>query len=307
MPNSLVLKMTSKLLLFLLISTIWACQTAPTSTSSPPAQAENARQSLSYQLPANPSFAGEAVPIQDPEVYERLDYEFASVLYRHSRTLLNYKRAARWFPQIEPILKEAGIPEDFKYIAVIESNLMNLVSPRGAKGFWQFMPETAQEFGLIVSEDIDERYHPIKATKAAVKYFKKAHNRFKDWTLAAASYNLGMGGIGSRLKAQGVDNYYDLYLNTETSRYILRAVAVKYIFENAAQYGYNIPEEARYQPLQFKEVSLKAPADLVAFAQSQGITYKALRVYNPWLRNAKIAGKRRGKNDTGEYTVLIPE
>ena len=189
-------------------------------------------------LPASMHFAGDDVPLHDPDVKESLDRELTSITYRHSHTIRILKLANRWMPVIEPILQANGIPDDFKYLAVAESGLENAVSPAGARGFWQFMSATAKSYGLEISSDVDERYHVEKATKAACKYLLQAKQKFGTWTLAAASYNRGMQGINTQVGKQKTDNYYDLYLNSETARYIFRILAYKQLMSNPQLYGF---------------------------------------------------------------------
>ena len=272
-----------------------------------PVPQNNSNSTFKYTdvaVPSSITFAGEKVPLHDPEVRERLEKELVQTVYRHSRTIMNYKRAGRWFPQITPILKKNGIPEDFKYIAVVESNLLNLISRVGATGFWQFMHDTGRQYKLEVNKEVDERYHRLKASEAACKYLKDAYGIFGNWALVAASYNRGMGGIRSNVNRQRVSSYYDLFLNTETSKYVIRAVAIKIIFENINNYGFDIPDKQRYKPVEYRkvEVSTNIP-DLVDFAIKQGITYKMLKVHNPWLRRKTLTIKRQGKT----YTILIPK
>lgn len=247
---------------------------------------EKAREATEYSayLPVNMSFCGERVPLEITDVKERLDRELIVNINLHSATSLIIKRASRYFPDIEPILKRNGIPDDFKYLCVIESALTNATSTAGAKGFWQFMPETAKEYGLEVSSTIDERYHIIKATEAACSYLKKAYNKFGNWTLVAAAYNRGMAGIERQQIAQGVTDYYDLYLNEETSRYVFRILALKEIMLNQDKYGYVFAKDELYRPVKTKTVTINANIDnLQMWALDQGINYKILRLHNPWL------------------------
>ncbi len=247
---------------------------------------EKAREATEYSayLPVNMSFCGERVPLEITDVKERLDRELIVNINLHSATSLIIKRASRYFPDIEPILKRNGIPDDFKYLCVIESALTNATSTAGAKGFWQFMPETAKEYGLEVSSTIDERYHIIKATEAACSYLKKAYNKFGNWTLVAAAYNRGMAGIERQQVAQGVTDYYDLYLNEETSRYVFRILALKEIMLNQDKYGYVFAKDELYRPIKTKTVTVNANIDnLQMWALDQGINYKILRLHNPWL------------------------
>lgn len=261
-------------------------------------------QFSSVPIPQEITFAGEKVPLNDPEVKERLEMELVQTAYRHSRTIMNLKRAQRWFPQIVPILKKNNIPEDFKYIAVVESNLLNLISKVGATGFWQFLKATGKQYKLEVNREVDERYHRLRATEAACRYLKDAYGIFGNWALVAASYNRGMGGIRSNVNRQKVTSYYDLFLNSETAKYVIRAIAVKIIFENPQRYGFMIPTEQLYRPVDYREVVVDANIpDLVDFAIKQGITYKMLKVHNPWLRAKTLTIKQKGKT----YTILIPK
>jgi len=240
-------------------------------------------------IPSNIHFCGEKVPIEIVDVKERLDREFLVNINLHSSTSLIIKRANKYFPIIEPILKKNGIPDDFKYLCVIESALANATSSAGAKGFWQFMPATAQEYNLEVSATVDERNHLVKATEAACKYLKRAYNKFGNWTLVAASYNRGIGGIENQLNVQGVNDYYDLYLNEETSRYVFRILALKEIMQNADKYGYNLPKDALYKSVKTKtiQVSSNIP-NLQTWALDQGINYKTLKYHNPWLVDTSL-------------------
>jgi len=249
-------------------------------------------------LPDKIDLAGEVVPLDIDDVKERLDKELHINSYWHNNTIFLFKRASRWFPIIEPILKENGIPDDFKYLALIESGLENVQSYAGAVGFWQILKSTGREYGLIINRDVDERYHPIKSTEAACKYFKRAFNKFGNWTLVAASYNRGMRGMQNALDHQKVDNYYDLMLNDETSRYVFRILAIKQIFETPEDYGLDISKEHLYQPYQYRFDTLRNSTDWVEYANEQKVTYKTLRIYNAWIQDDDI---RVGR---GEYYVV---
>lgn len=249
------------------------------------------------------NFSNESVPTHITDVKERLDREMIVNINFHSNTTLVIKRANRYFPIIEPILKKHGIPDDFKYLCVIESSLSNVTSPAGAKGFWQFMPATATEYGLEVSDTVDERYHLIKATEAAADYFNKAYERFGNWTLVAAAFNRGTTGIQRQLDLQMVDSYYDLFINQETSRYVFRILALKEIMSDPTKYGFNIPKDARYPMIKTKSVNINENIDnLYQFAKDQGINYKLLKLHNPWLQSDKLE-VRTGKT----YQISIPE
>ena len=250
----------------------------------------------------NMAFCNEKVPLQIIDVKERLDRELTTNINLHSSTTLIIKRANRYFPVIEPILKKNGIPDDFKYLCVIESALANATSSAGAKGFWQFMPETAKEYNLEVSSTVDERYDVVKATEAASRYLQRAYTKFGNWTLVAAAYNRGMGGIERQLGVQGVTDYYDLYLNEETSRYVFRILALKEIMQNAAKYGYELPKDVLYRPIKTRKVQISSNIDnLAQFALSEGINYKILKLHNPWLQDTSLI-VQTGKT----YEIDIP-
>lgn len=253
-------------------------------------------------FPVNTDFAGEQTPLQISDVRERLDRELLVNANLDATTLLVIKRANRAFPIIEPILKKYNVPEDFKYLAVIESNLLNAVSPAGAKGVWQFMPETARQIGMEVNDVVDERYSLEKSTEAACKYFLNAKAKFGSWTLAAASYNGGVSGVSRQIEMQKVFNYYDLMLVEETSRYVFRILALKEIMKSPAKYGFVINPDELYVNLPVKKLEIDSSiTDLADFAKKQGINYKILKIHNPWLRDKKlvnISGKK--------YQIEIP-
>ncbi|MCG8319076.1 MAG: lytic transglycosylase domain-containing protein [Cytophagales bacterium] len=257
-----------------------------------------------FDIPEDLNFAGEPVPVHNPDIRERFDREVHVNTYWNSSTVFMIKRANRWFPIIEPILQENGIPEDFKYLAVIESSLTNAVSPKKAVGFWQLLGGTAKEWGLEVNNEVDERYHPAKSAEVACRYVKKAYRKLGSWTSAAASYNMGVYGLSKRFKEQKVDSYYDLLLNHETARYVFRALALKEIMENPERYGYEIPQEHLYHHIPLKEIKItKTIPSLVDFSNSLGINYKTLKLHNPWLRAKQLTV--RGRKDG--YIIAIPE
>lgn len=257
---------------------------------------------VSIDIPLNMSFAGEPVPLDIPDVRERLDKELQINTYLHSSTLLMMKRAHRWLPQIEAILTEHNIPSDFKYLPLIESALLNDISPKAAVGFWQILQPSGRELGLEINREVDERYDPLKATVAACKYLQKAYDRFGNWTLAAASYNRGMSGISRDKDSQHVESYYDIYLNDETSRYVFRILAIKEIIENPDKYGFSVSPEHLYESEKVRYVMVdQTVRDLVSFAQQQGINYKLLKRHNPWLRSDKLT-VGRGKT----YEIAVP-
>lgn len=254
-------------------------------------------------MPSELNFAGEAVPLEKSEVFERMDRELLVNTYWQSNGLLLIKRANKYFPIIEPILKQYNIPDDFKYLAVIESGLTQAVSSARAVGFWQILKNTAKELGLEVNKNVDERYHIEKATHAACKYLLKSKNRFGTWTLAAAAYNAGNGGIQKRLDEQKVKTYYDLLLGQETGRYVFRIIAIKQILSNPKAHGFNYEKKHLYNldPVYKVEVDsvVKSFPD---FAKGFGVTYKELKNHNPWLRERHLNNESRKK-----YIIKIPK
>ncbi len=257
---------------------------------------------VSFQVPLNMKFAGEPVPLNIPDVHERLDKELQINTYLHSNTIFLIKRANRWLPQMQKILKQYGIPEDFKYLPLIESNLLNVTSHRDAVGYWQILKTSGKELGLEINDEVDERYDPLKATVAACKYLRQAYRKFGNWTMVAASYNRGMGGLDRAFDDQKVDTYYDLFLNEETSRYVFRILAIKEIAEHPLRYGFSIDPKHLYteEPLKFVEVD-ETIKDLVSFAKSQGTNYKLIKRHNPWLREKRLT-VRKGK----KYQIALP-
>jgi membrane-bound lytic murein transglycosylase D len=240
------------------------------------------------------SFAGERVPLEDPDVMERMDRELQVNTYWQSNTILSMKLANRYFPEIEKILQEEGVPADFKYLALIESGFRDAVSPSGAAGFWQFLSGTARQYGLEVRPDVDERYNIDKATRATCKYLRQAREKLGSWTAAAASYNIGIGGLQERMTAQGTNNYYELMLTSETSRYVFRMLAMKVIFANPEHAGYAVKSMDLYQPYSYNTVSVDTPVtDIAAFAAQFGLQYKHIKILNPWLRDAHLHNKER--------------
>lgn len=239
--------------------------------------------------PGEFEFCGEKVPLDDPDVRERFEKELYINCYWHSQTALIMKRANRWFPMIEEILEEEGIHDDFKYVAAIESGLENLRSYAGAIGYWQIMPKTGKELGLEINSLVDERYDPVRATRAACKFVHQAQERFDNYTLTAASYNRGQSGIARALSKQKVESFYDLKLNDQTSRYIFRILAFKEIMQNPEKYHFRLSEEELYKPpiLEMMRVDTTV-RNLVDFAQDLGVSYKTLRYYNPWLRGYRL-------------------
>ena len=248
-------------------------------------------------------FAGEWVPLDKMDVRERLDREILVNTFWHSSTWLNLKKANKYFDDIERELRKHGIPDDFKYLAIAESGLQNVRSPAGAQGFWQFIKSTGQYYGLRIDSEVDERNDYIKSTEAACKYLKDAKVKFGSWTLAAASYNMGMPKLEKRIKEQKVDNYYDLYLNKETARYIYRILAYKSIFESPEKFGFHYEDEDLYQPYDYMVVKVDSSiTDLASFAISYGSNYKMLKTANPWILGDKLTYK----TGTTPYTIKIP-
>jgi len=254
------------------------------------------------KIPAYMELAGEPVPLEKYDIRERMDRELLANTYWQSNGLLLIKRANKFFPVIEPLLAEYGLPDDFKYLALAESGLMNVRSRAGASGFWQFMRQTAKEYGLEVNDNVDERYNLELATKMAVKYLNKSKERFGSWTLAAAAYNAGNAKISKRLAEQKVTDYYDLLLNTETSRYVFRILALKEIISNPQKYGFAFDQEDLYHPVPTYDLEVDYPiANLADFAKKHNVTYKELKLVNPWLRETKLNNASRKK-----YTFKIP-
>jgi hypothetical protein len=255
-------------------------------------------------IPESMDFAGEPVPLDNPDIRERLDRELLVNTYWQSNGLLIMKRANKYFPIIEPMLEKYGLPDDFKYLAVAESALQNNRSPAGAAGFWHFLKGTGREYGLEVNDYVDERYNLELATEVAAEYLKRSKNKFGSWTMAAAAYNAGNGGVQKQITRQkSTNNYYDLLLNDETSRYIFRILAFKEIMGNPEKYGFNFEEKDLYQPIPTYKVKVDtAITDLPDFAKQFGINYKILKIHNPWLRDTFL------KNASGkEYFIEIPE
>jgi membrane-bound lytic murein transglycosylase D len=258
---------------------------------------------LSIHIPKNINFAGEKVPIKDLTVRKAIERELTINTYWQSHSLLLHKKANRWFPVIEPILKANDIPNDFKYIALVESQLTNATSPQGAVGFWQIVEPTARQYGLEITNEVDERYDVVKSTQAACKYFKEAYKQFNDWTLVAASYNRGMGGMQSALNKQKVDNYYDLLLTEETARYIYRLLSMKEIISRPKVYGYILRKKDLYPAVATKKIQIDSSiTNLAEFAVSQNINYTILKTFNPWLLSNSLTNPGKKK-----YIIEIPK
>ncbi|MFK7750334.1 MAG: lytic transglycosylase domain-containing protein [Kordia sp.] len=285
------------------VMTAESTSTATSQTTKATVNDNNDYNVYALDLPETLNFAGEQVPLHLPDIKERMDRELLVNTYWQSNGLLLFKRANKYFPVIEPILKEYGIPDDFKYLAVIESGLQNVTSPAGARGFWQIMKATGRENGMEINSNVDERFHLEKATRVACKYLLASKKKFGNWTSAAAAYNAGNGGIGKRMDDQQVNSYYDLLLGQETGRYIFRVVALKEIFTNAKKYGFNFNEKHLYTHIPTYKVEVDtAVTNFASFAKEFGINYKILKIHNPWLRENKLNNKSRKK-----YMISIPE
>jgi len=285
---------------------IFAAQKAPEDNDIEPEGAEkmiNDYNVYALTVPEGLNFAGENLPLKNPDIKERMDRELLVNTYWQSNGLLMFKRSKKYFPIIEPILAKHGVPDDFKYLAVIESGLTNAVSPAGARGVWQIMPATARENGLEVNDNVDERYNLEKSTEVACKYLLKAKKELGSWTLAAAAYNAGNAGVSRRLKAQGVSNYYDLLLGEETGRYMFRIVALKEILSHPKTYGFNFTDNDLYADVPSYKVEVDtAVTNFADFAKGFGINYKILKLHNPWLRESHLNNRSRKA-----YLIEIPK
>mgnify|MGYP006420033647 FL=1 len=254
------------------------------------------------KIPDELTFAGEKVPTELYDIKERMDRELLVNTYWQSNGLLLIKRAHKYFPIIEPMLKKYGIPDDFKYLAVAESGLENNSSSAGAAGFWHFLKSSAKEYGLEVNQNVDERYNLEKATKVAADYLKKSKKRFGTWTLAAAAYNAGNTRIARNLKKQQVTDYYDLLLNSETSRYVLRIVALKEVLSYPKKYGFEFEKEDLYTSPATRTVKVDTViTNIASFAKGFNTNYKELKLHNAWLRENKLNNKSRKL-----YKITIP-
>ena len=268
-------------------------------------QSKVAALAVSPEVPNEVRFADETIILDRADLRERMDREMTAFTYSHQLTLLMIKRANRYFPIVEPILKECGVPDDLKYLMVIESNLSPTAkSPAGAAGLWQFMQATGREHGLEVNTNIDERYNIEKATRAACDYLKESYALYENWMTVAASYNAGQNGISRRLEQQGVTNAMDLWLVEETSRYMFRILAAKTVLENPKAYGFILKRSQLYPYIAPKEIITTTLQidDLAAFARQHGITIAQLREENPWLREYTMNNKS-GRT----YQIRIPD
>ena len=281
---------------------IFAVQDAP-SDESVESKLVNDYNVYAIPLPEKMNFAGEPIPLKNPDIAERMDRELLVNTYWQSNGLLLFKRAHKYFPIIEPILQRHDVPEDFKYLAVIESGLTQAVSPARATGFWQILKGTGKEYGLEINDQVDERYHIELATHVACRYLKKSKERLGSWTLAAAAYNAGNYGVEKELKRQNVTGYYDLLLGEETGRYVFRIAALKEIMSDPKKYGFNFRKKDLYKYVPTREVRVDTSVtDFTKFAESFGINYKILKLHNPWLREKSLDNKNRKS-----YFIKIPK
>ena len=261
-------------------------------------------QANSVPIPNQVDFCGETIALDRFDLRERFDREINTFTYLHATTMLYLKRANRFFPVIESLLKKNNIPDDFKFLCLIESNLdIRALSPANAAGFWQLLESTGKEYGLEINSEVDERYHIEKATDAACRYFRAAYARYGSWVNAAASYNAGMAKISSVLNSQQVNSALDLLLVSETSRYIFRILAIKQLFENPSLYGFMLKKEDLYPFIPVQRVTITETVDdFAVFSQDYGLNYMLLKEFNPWLRDNKLT-IRNGKT----YEIAIPK
>lgn len=279
-----------------------AVEKGPNTTGNEERRVSETYQISSIDIPEDLNFSGEIVPQDDPEIMERIDREFLVNTYWQSNAILLLKRAHKYFPIIEPILAEHNIPDDFKYLAVAESGLQNVVSSAGATGFWQFMKTTAREYGMEVNENVDERYHIEKSTEAACKYLQRSYKKYGSWTLAAAAYNTGPGSLDRYRSTQDESDYYNLLLSEETGRYVFRILALKEILSDSEKYGFIVDEEDHYPAVPDYAITVDSPiTNLANFAKSHEINYKILKRHNPWLRQAHLNNASRKV-----YQIAIP-
>ncbi|MCX6286585.1 MAG: lytic transglycosylase domain-containing protein [Bacteroidetes bacterium] len=265
--------------------------------------AERSYRIFTPECPAAADFAGEKMPLELFYVKESLDREIMINTFMHASTILMFKRSNRWFPIIEPILKRNNIPDDFKFLALAESNLYNAVSPSRAEGFWQFLKPTAIKYGLEVNEEVDERYNVAKATEAACQYFLEAYAKYGNWTLVAASFNRGQDGLSDALEDQKAKNFYDLFLNEETSRYIYRIVAFKEIYHHPLKYGLYLRASDFYPSIPTFTIEIDTPInDIPSFALKNNVSYRVLRDFNPWLRRYILPNKFKKT-----YQIILPK
>jgi hypothetical protein len=290
------IKFSSILLLLIFLS---AC--ADQSIESNNHHKKNTRSYSFPTIPKSMLFFGRTINLEDEDIRERLDREIITNVYFQSSTTFALKRANRFFPEIEKILSEEHVLEDFKYLAVIESNLSEVSSPVGANGFWQFMPFTAKEYGLVMNDEVDERMNLTKSTRAACSFIKNAHKIFGDWVNACASYNRGIGGVQSDMKWQKTDHYFDTDMNNETGRYVFRIMAMKLIMENPKRYGFDIPKYQLYKPFKIKKIKIDNEiSSLAEWSKNNGVNLKILRKLNPWLISNKLTIR------SSDFSIKLP-
>ncbi|MES2734260.1 MAG: lytic transglycosylase domain-containing protein [Bacteroidota bacterium] len=254
------------------------------------------------EAPKQLFFAGEEIPLHDQQVARKLQKEMQVNAYYNNSQAQMLQRAAYWLPQFDAILKQYKIPRDFRYLAVVESMLTNVESPRGAAGYWQMMVSAGQTYGLEINEEVDERYHPIKATHAACKYLRQSHRTFGNWTNVAASYNAGIGGVLQAMRRQNHSSFYKLRLNTQTSRYLFKITAYKQLIEHPKEFGYRVNRKTVFRKGLKKVKVTETIDDLSDFAMKRGITLALLKQYNPWVLKNSLTIKEEGK----KYILEIP-
>jgi hypothetical protein len=283
----------STLILGIVIAALLLSSSSKNTDDTIATQAFNPKYAITpVPIPDSITFAGEPIPVHNFDVYESLDREMLVNAYWQSQTLLFIKKANKYFPIIEPILNEAGVPDDFKYLALAESGLSNVVSPSGAEGFWQFLEGTAGDYKLEVNNEVDERYHLEKATFAAAQFLKDSYEKYGTWTMAAASYNMGRRNISKQINRQKASAYFDLVLGDETGRYVYRLIAIKLILESPQKYGFYIRPDQMYKSIPYHLVQIDSSINSIPdFANHLGINYKVLKELNPWLREDKLTNK----------------
>ncbi len=298
-----------KNIMLLLVLIVIACTETgetigkPNNTKAPSPEKGFYQYISSLKLPDKLDFCGEKVPLEIPEVKERAEREFYLLLQQPGQIILYLKRSGRYFPMFEKVIKEMRMPDDIKYLSVAESALYMARSPKGAVGLWQFMKGTARHMGLQVDEYVDERRHPEKSTRAAMKYLRSGFKKRKSWTLAAAGYNMGHGGLNENLDYQSADDFYDLYLNEETSRYILRIVIIKELMKNHKKYGFNLTDDDLYKPDKTREITVDDKIEnLSDWAISKGTSYKFVKLLNPWILKRELPKPKRGES----YIIDVP-
>ncbi|WP_201288803.1 lytic transglycosylase domain-containing protein [Polaribacter septentrionalilitoris] len=289
-------------LLSIVCITVFFINAIDKNTTEPKSSTHQTYKIKALKLPKNLNLAGERVPLENPDIKERMDRELLVNTYWQSNGLLLIKRANKYFPILEPLLKKYGLPDDFKFLALAESAFIDETSSAGAAGMWHFMKATGKEYGLEINRNVDERYNIDKSTKVAAEYLKKSKERFGSWTLAAAAYNAGNYGVAKRLKTQQVNSYYDALLPDETERYVFRIIALKEVISNPEKYGFVYDEEDLYTLPKTRTVKVDTViTNIASFAKKFGITYKELKIHNPWLRENKLNNKSRKL-----YKIKIP-